>query len=431
VRRVPQSVVEAVGAQHLQAALTGSADSASCFVVRAGGQVVASHEADTPMVGASTQKLLVAAAALDALGPDFTYVTRAVAPGGVHDGTVDKLFVVGAGDPVLTTADYGAVLKQGKWTGNDVTTSMEALADSIVAKGVTRIPGGVVGDDSRYDDQRYLPTWKPEYKTGGDISAVGALTVNDGLANVSRKVLADDPALNTAQVLTRLLEARGVSVGDAGHGTAPGDAAEVATVASPPLHAIVGSMLTSSDNLSAEMITKELGVHDSKQGTTAAGTAAIKARLLHLGLPAQQLALVDGSGLDRGNRITCNLLVATLGLADRPGFETLVTGLPVAGQSGTLIDQFVGTALAGRVRAKTGSLEGVAGLAGLIDGGTALRFAFVDTGNFAEAAAPGIRGELARIIGTFPAAPAADTLVPAPVPATAVTPTTPQSTSQP
>lgn len=417
-RRVPQVLVEGVGAQHLQAAMDFAAGGeGNCFEITEGDTVLASKNADAPVLGASTQKVLVAAAALAALGPDSTFVTRAVASGGVGDGTVDKLYLVGAGDPVLSTSDYVAALQQGKWTGNDVTTSMESLADAIVAKGVKRIPGGIVGDDSRYDDERYIPTWKPEYRTGGDIGPIGALTVNDGLTSVSRKTLADDPALNAAQTLAGLLTARGVQVGTSSHGTAPGDAAEVASVTSPPLKDIVASMLTSSDNLSAEMLVKELGVHDSKQGTTAAGTAAVKARLLALGLPAEPLALVDGSGLDRGNRITCNLLVRTLGLASsRPEFAAIVLGLPVAGQSGTLIDQMTGTPLAGRLRAKTGSLQGVAGLTGLVETGPALRFAFIDTGDFAEGAAPSIRLKLASIIGTFPDAPPADTLVPAPAP---------------
>jgi D-alanyl-D-alanine carboxypeptidase/D-alanyl-D-alanine-endopeptidase (penicillin-binding protein 4) len=411
-RRVPQVLVEGVGAQHLQAAMSFAAGGAgNCFEVTEGDTVLASENPDTPILGASTQK------ALAALGPDFTYVTRTVAPGGAADGTVDKLYLVGAGDPVLSTDEYVTALKQGKWTGTDVTTSMEALADAIVAKGVKRIPGGVVGDDSRYDDQRYLPTWKPEYRTGGDIGPMGALTVNDGLSSVSRKTLADDPALNAAQTLTALLTARGVQVGTPSHGTAPGGAAEVASVTSPPLKDIVASMLTSSDNNTAELLVKELGVHDSKQGTTAAGVAAVKARLLALGLPAEQLALVDGSGLDRGNRITCNLLVRTLGLAaTRPQFAAIVLGLPVAGQSGTLIDQMTGTPLAGKLRAKTGSLQGVAALTGLVETGPALRFAFIDTGDFAEGAAPAIRLKLASIIGTFPDAPPADTLVPAPAP---------------
>jgi len=75
------------------------------------------------------------------------------------------------------------------------------------------------------------------------------------------------------------------------------------------------------------------------------------------------------------NRITCDLLVRTLGLAStRPEFAAIVLGLPVAGQSGTLIDQMTGTPLAGKLRAKTGSLQGVAGLTGLVETGPALRF---------------------------------------------------------
>jgi len=417
-RRVPQALVEGVGAQHLQAAMNfADGGDGNCFEVTAGDTVLASNNAEAPVLGASTQKVLVAAAALGALGPDFTYVTKAVAPGGVDNGTVDKLYLVGSGDPVLSTAEYAAVLKQGKWTGNDVTTSMEALADAIVAKGVKRIPGGIVGDDSRYDNERYIPTWKPEYRTGGDIGPIGALTVNDGLTSVSRKTLADDPALNTAQTLTALLTARGVQVGGATSGATPAGTTDVASVTSPPLKDIVASMLTSSDNNSAELLVKELGVHDSKQGTTAAGTAAVKARLLALGLPAEPLALVDGSGLDRGNRLTCNLLVRTLALAaDKPEFAAIILGLPVAGQSGTLIDQMTGTPLAGKLRAKTGSLQGVAGLTGIVEVGPTLRFAFVDTGDFSENAAPAIRLKLASIIGTFPDAPQADTLVPAPAP---------------
>jgi D-alanyl-D-alanine carboxypeptidase/D-alanyl-D-alanine-endopeptidase (penicillin-binding protein 4) len=416
-RRVPGAVADGVGAQHLQAAMNLAAGGeGNCYEVTQGDTVLASGNADTPIVGASTQKLLVAAAALAALSPDYTYVTKAVAPGTVDGGTLDKLYLVGAGDPGLTTADYAAVLKQGKWTGTDVTTSLEALADAIVAKGVKRIPGGIAGDDSRYDDQRYVPSWKPDYRTSGDIGPMGALTVNDGYANVARKSIADDPALNAAQALTGLLQARGVQVGAPSHATAPGGAAEIASVTSPPLHDVIASMLTSSDNLSAELLVKELGLHDSKQGTTAAGVAAVKARLLAEGLPAEKLALVDGSGLDRGNRLTCDLLVRTLGLAAKPGFATLVDGLPVAGQSGTLIDQMLGTPLAGKLRAKTGSLEGVAGLTGLIDVGPTLRFAFVDTGNFSESAAPTIRQKLASVIGTFPDAPPPDSLVPAPAP---------------
>jgi serine-type D-Ala-D-Ala carboxypeptidase/endopeptidase (penicillin-binding protein 4) len=417
VRRVPEPVVDAVGAQRLQAALDAAAPGpGTCFVVQSGGHTLAAHDGDTPLIGASTQKLLVAASALSVLGPDYAFQTRVVAPAAPADGTVDKVWLVGGGDPVLTTGNYASFLQSQGKTKGDVTTSLEALADAVVAKGVRRIPGGVVGDDSRYDEERYLPTWKATYRTDGEVGPLGALTVNDGFStwSPSRKVPVDDPALNAASQLANLLRARGVDVGAPDTGTAPAGTTEVALVTSPPLHDIVRSMLSSSDNLTAELLTKELGFHTAKAGTTAAGITATTAKLRELGVPVADGALKDGSGLDRGNRVTCDNLVATLGLADRPGLATLYDGLPVAGQSGTLFDQFVGTALAGKFRGKTGSLDGVSGLTGVIDLGRRIRFAFLDNGDFSENQGGAIRVNIGDIVGRFPDAPPVDALVPAP-----------------
>jgi len=417
VRRVPEPVVEAVGAQHLQAALDAAAPGdGTCFVVNAGNHTIATHGADTPLIGASTQKLLVAAAALSVLGPDSTFQTKAVASAPPSGGTVDQVWLVGGGDPVLATGDYAAFLQSQPKTKGDVTTSLESLADAVVAKGVRSIPGGVVGDDSRYDQQRYLPTWKDTYRTDGEIGPISALTVNDGFStwSPSRKVPVDDPTRNAAAELTDLLKARGVQVGSPSTGTAPGDATEIAAISSPPLRDVVHSMLSSSDNLTAEMLTKELGVQTSKEGTTQAGVAAISAKLEALGVPLADGALKDGSGLDRGNRVTCANLVAALTLAQRPEFATLYDGLPVAGRNGTLVGDFLGTPLEGNFRGKTGSLDGVTGLTGVFDLGRRIQFAFLDNGQFGETQGEVIREGIGDIIGRYPDAPPVDVLVPAP-----------------
>jgi D-alanyl-D-alanine carboxypeptidase/D-alanyl-D-alanine-endopeptidase (penicillin-binding protein 4) len=417
VRRVPEPVVEAVGAQHLQAALDAAAPGdGTCFVVNAGNHTLATHGADTPLIGASTQKLLVAAAALADLGPDSTFQTRVVASGPPADGKVDQVWLVGGGDPVLSTGDYAAFLQSQPKTKGDVTTSLEALADAVVAKGVHSIPGGVIGDDSRYDEQRYLPSWKDTYRTDGEIGPMSALTVNDGFSSWSpaRKVPVDDPTRNAASKLTDLLRARGVQVGAPGTGQAPPANTEIASVQSPPLRDVVHSMLSSSDNLTAELLTKELGVHTAKQGTTAAGVAATTAKMKELGVAIADLALKDGSGLDRGNRVTCANLVATLTLAQRPEFATLYDGLPVAGRNGTLIGDFIGTPLEGNFRGKTGSLDGVTGLTGVFDLGRRIQFAFLDNGSFDETRGEVIRENIGDIIGRYPDSPPVDALVPAP-----------------
>jgi serine-type D-Ala-D-Ala carboxypeptidase/endopeptidase (penicillin-binding protein 4) len=417
VRRVPEPIVDAVGQQHLQAALDAAAPgNGTCFVVQAGNHTIAAHQGDVPLIGASTQKLLVAAAALEVLGPDSTFLTRVVAPAEPVDGTVDRIWLVGGGDPVLATGDYASFLQSQGKTKGDVTTSLEALADAVVAKGVRRIPGGVVGDDSRYDAQRYVPTWKDSYRTAGEVGPLGALTVNDGFSawSPNSKTPVNDPAANAATRLAALLRSRGVEVGSSDTGAAPAGAVEAAQVTSAPLKAIVTSMLSSSDNLTAELLTKEIGVKTAKTGTTAAGVAATIAKLKELGVPIADGALKDGSGLDRGNRVTCDNLVATLALADRPELSTLYDGLPVAGQNGTLFDQFLGTTLAGNFRGKTGSLDGVSGLTGVLDLGRRLRFAFLDNGAFSEAQGEVYRVKIGEIVGRFPDAPPVDALVPAP-----------------
>ena len=92
------------------------------------------------------------------------------------------------------------------------------------------------------------------------------------------------------------------------------------------------------------------------------------------------------------------------------------TACPVAGVNGTLFDQLVDTPLKGRMRGKTGSLDGVSGLLGMVDLGRSVTFAFLDNGDFSEAKAAGLRARAATLIASYPNAPPADELVPKPAP---------------
>ena len=125
VRRVPEPVAEAVGTMRLQQTLDAAAPgTGTCFVVSAGDRTLASHNPDTPLTGASTQKILTAAAALSILGPDTTFDARVVASSAPTDGTVDRVWLVGGGDPVLSTNDY--VLLPQVTAGVRATTSSPA-----------------------------------------------------------------------------------------------------------------------------------------------------------------------------------------------------------------------------------------------------------------------------------------------------------------
>jgi serine-type D-Ala-D-Ala carboxypeptidase/endopeptidase (penicillin-binding protein 4) len=421
-RRVPQSIADGVGAQRLQARLDAELGTVeSCVVVTSGDgdTVLAARNPDAAMIPASSQKLFTAVAALEVLGPDHRFETTVVAPAGPSDGRVDELWLVGGGDPVLATPEFAAELAtEPFYVQTDVvTTSLVELADAVVAAGVRQVPGGVHGDDSRYEALRYLPTWRDTYRTGGQIGPLGALTVNDGYTVLNpTPAPVDDPAAFAASELARLLEERGVQVGAvADRAAAPPDAAVIASVQSRPLQDIVGGLLRSSDNLTAELLTREIGLRAANEGTTAAGTAAIVATLERLGVATQGLALVDGSGLDRGDRATCGQLVAALDLGEDPARGALWGGLAVAGEAGTLRPSFAGTPLEGRLRGKTGSLEGVTALAGLVDVGRPVRFAFLAGGGFSEAEGFALRERVATTVAGFPDAPPADQLVPVPV----------------
>jgi serine-type D-Ala-D-Ala carboxypeptidase/endopeptidase (penicillin-binding protein 4) len=416
-RRVPQPLVDAVGAQRLQSRLDAELGaSESCVIVSDGAGEIASRSPNSAMAPASTEKLLTAVATLSTLGADFKYETKAVAAAAPANGTVQRLWLVGAGDPGLATPEYQALIASDPETRDEVTTPLVTLADAIVATGVRSIPGGVQGDDSRYDTLRYLPTWKDTYRTDGQVGPIGALTVNHGFSAFRPEpVPVDDPALFAAGELTRLLQDRGVTVGGPpGHSHAPNDAVSVASVQSPPLHDVVASFIRVSDNLGGEMMTRELGVRVANQGTTAAGTQAIADKLRELGVPVEGLTLVDGSGLDRGNRVSCQTLLSALALGAHTELRAIWDGLAVAGQSGTLEDELRGSPLTGKLRGKTGSLSGVTGLAALIDQGRAVSFSFLANGAFEESGGIAIRARVAEIVGRFPDAPPADQLVPMP-----------------
>jgi D-alanyl-D-alanine carboxypeptidase/D-alanyl-D-alanine-endopeptidase (penicillin-binding protein 4) len=417
-RRVPQPIVDAVGAQRLQSDLDQSlGDTNACFVVDLGGAPLATRAADVPFIPASTEKILTGVVALSVLGPDARLETRALAPKAPENGALERLYLVGGGDPLLATPAFQQAFEEDAVTRGNATTPLTALADAIVATGVRRIPGGIVADDSRYDTLRFLPTWKETYRTDGQVGPIGALTVDRGFSVLRpRPISVEDPALYAAQQLQGMLSARGVTVGAAPtRGTAPTGSVEVATLQSPPIRDVVAEVLRVSDNLGAEMLVREIGFRLAQQGSTEAGTKAVAERLAALGVPTAGLTLVDGSGLDRGNRVTCQTLVAALELGARPELAALWAGLAVSGQSGRLVNEFKGTPLEGKVRAKTGSLDGVTGLVGIVDVGRPVRFAFVANAAFTEGAGINLRNRVASVIARFPDAPPADVLVPAPV----------------
>jgi D-alanyl-D-alanine carboxypeptidase/D-alanyl-D-alanine-endopeptidase (penicillin-binding protein 4) len=373
-------------------------------VVQDGDAIAYSRAADLALAPASTQKLLVAVAALQRLGPDYRFETTVVAPSApAADGAVDALWLVGAGDPELGTPDYAAYLaSQPRSVGTPV-TPMAALVDQLAAAGVRGVHNGVHGDDSRFDGPRWLAGWKPIYRDEADISPLSALTVNGGLDHwTPSEVVTGDPTALAGAQLTRLLVARGIGAAAGPSSVRPANGVVLARAASAPLADIVASMLRSSDNLAAELLVKELDKKAGGSGTTAGGLAIVASTVAGLGIPVAGVHMGDGSGLDPGDRATCPALLAALSMGDRSGFGAISNGLAIAGRTGTLVHRFVGTPLAGQLAAKTGSIDCAVSMVGRLDLKAPLRFALVVNGPCDYNAAIAYEDRVANALATFP-----------------------------
>lgn len=406
--RLPALLAEAQGTVDLARAvdeLLGRSGARSCLAVYEGERPVLLRRPDQALIPASTQKILVATAALATLGPDFRYETRVLADGAPRDGAVGTLWLVGSGDPTLAGPEYIGFLAERPRFQLHQATPLTALVDGLKAAGVATVTGGIVGDDSRYDRTRILPSWKASYVIDNEVGPLSALLVNGGFTVfMSPEKRADDPAAHAASELSRLATAAGITVtGAARSGVAPPEGAPtLATVRSAPLSDIVAGMLRESDNTAAELLVRELGVAERGDGSTPAGTQAVAAALTQAGLPTAGLRLGDGSGLEVTNQSTCALLAAALRRPGRGGAPELSPLLAVAGRSGTLSLRLVGTPLEGKVRAKTGSLNGVSGLAGYLDGRRSLSFAFLANGPFSESAGRLLQDRLMALLAGYP-----------------------------
>lgn len=362
LRRVPQWATATVAERALSAAVgpvLADLPDAACLVVRDAGRTVVARDPDEVVVPASNLKPLTATAAVELLGADTRAATTVVAGSAPAGGVVrGDLTIVGGGDPVLTTAGY----EPYEGIPRELLTSFESLADAVAATGIREVTGSIVGDDTRYDDVRTAPGWRPGYLTDAQVAPLSALVVDDGAPSPATV----DPATQAAAVMTGLLRARGVRVaGVPRRGVAPDGATELARVESPTVAQLAEGLVRFSDNTTAELLVKEIGRRVRGEGSTAAGTSAVLEWARGAGLPVDGAVVVDGSGLSRDNRLSCSTMVAVL---ERSGPDGPLAGwLARPGRAGTLDDRMVGTELADRVRAKTGSLDGVRSLSGWLD----------------------------------------------------------------
>jgi D-alanyl-D-alanine carboxypeptidase/D-alanyl-D-alanine-endopeptidase (penicillin-binding protein 4) len=229
-------------------------------------------------------------------------------------------------------------------------------------------------DDSLYPGPRTAAGWKPNYVPDGDVAPVSALELDGARLKPDDNPdtpdpRAADPALHAGAVFASLLRSRGLVVAKAVRRMrAPAAAAAVSEVQSPPMSELVEGMLGRSDNDLAESLARQIARVGKQPMTFAGGAAAITAAVEQLGLGT--VTLHDASGLSTLDRVAPADLAALVAAAAgprHPELRALITGLPVAGFSGTLRKRFASAAPArGVVRAKTGTLTGVSTLSGLV-----------------------------------------------------------------
>ena len=380
-----------------------------CLSVVLNDESIFESQSRTGLVPASLMKVVTATAALEVIRPDEVYSTEVFAradaiesiTGGVLRGDV---YLIGQGDPVLSTPGYAN--RYGVPVAHtDITKLADRVFATLAARGVRRIEGGLVGDESFFPDKQrdYTgellhesadPVWKRSFVTSNNAGPLSALLLNGGFSSYSwtfssegrrRSVRAANPAQHAASVFDDLLEARGIVITQrplAGVAPTPSERTMLGVVESPPLSEILTRMLSYSDNTIAEMLLKEIGRRTG--GSDRATAAASVQRILRHKLRplADGLVIADGSGLSYSNRLTCAAVAGLLVLAG-PG-SPLVEGLSVPGERGTLrncvpVRSRGGDKKLNTVRAKTGQLDDMTALAGttVAANGETLSFAMI------------------------------------------------------
>lgn len=399
------------------------------------GDTLFQHDAGTPLMPASTMKMLTSAAAFERFGPRYQFSTDVLYDGTLgSDGTLTgNVYLRGDGDPSLS----------GRYMPGGPAAPMNFLADQLVSRGVKRITGEVIGDATAFDDQKIPEGWLTRYLQAGYAARVSGLSLNENLlwvtvtpgagaklepatsaiplvSNVrtvpgggaslsvrrqtdgtiivsgrigSRSIprryvyIVEDPAPFTTGALRAALIGKGIQVdGGIRLGKTPSSAVKIASVQSPTLDRIISAMNRESINIFAELLMRNAarGPQRNEQGTVANGQALIRQFFAtKVKADTMHLEISDGSGLSTLDRVTPRAMTQMLGYAHRaewgPYFHA---SLPVAGESELLRRRMRGGSAQGNLHAKTGTTNDVIGLGGYVTAmnGEVIAFSFIYNG---------------------------------------------------
>lgn len=350
------------------------------------GQRLWSMNQGTLLVPASAMKLTTATAALLTLPTDDRVPTT------VLQGSIPGQIVVrGRGDITLARTTGSGFFTDAASVSELASRVGKALGDQEVTS--------IVVDNSLREGDLFNQTWSQDDIGAGNVAPLAAVMIDAGridpTANYSPR--SSSPAADVGHALADALGVGGVPVTVS---DTPVEASgELGAVHSATLGIRLRDMMLHSDNLLAESIGREVAAARGQPGTFAGATGAILDTLTEAGVDVTGAVLKDCSGMSADNRLTAQILDAVLALSagapvgsdateDKAAeLRLLLDALPVAAADGTLADRYLpgsgAEAAAGRIRAKTGTLDGVNALAGTVttDSGRVLTFAFLSNGS--------------------------------------------------
>ena len=382
------------------------------------GSVLYERNADLPLVPASNMKIVTGACALATLGPDHRFVTEIATDGAREERTLrGNLYVRGSGDPSLVSEELWKLVEEVRVLGIDEITG-DLVLDASLFDSVASASSEAGDGDRAYHARTGALSLNfnsiAVHVHPGDhagAAAVVSLSPETGFVELRNKARTgpsrrgstlevrrdwddgknvvtvtgnvpegsrgrtvyrnlDDPAGCFGAAMAEFLLRAGVRLGgEVRRGALPGDAEVLVRHESKPLSLVVRDLGKYSNNFVAEQLLKAMAAgRGNAPGSTGGGAAVLEEYLESVGADSGSYRIVDGSGFSRENRLTGRTLVRVMRAVTQE-FETsyeFVASLSVSGTDGTLEDRMGFPGLRGSVRAKTGLLDGVTAISGIL-----------------------------------------------------------------
>ena len=327
--------------QRLLATVGGQTSVWSITIADSQGRLLADLNGSRPRIPASNQKLVSTAYALDRLGTDYRLSTQLWR---LSDGSFR---LTGEGDPDLALPQLQRFAKLALGSGGD-----SGQLPTLLKLQIAEEPRQAWWPQGWHPDDRYYAYGAPITRLALTSNAIHEAVMNppSRLQNLLEKTMLQQGA----KVQVSLISARAPM---------PADAVLMHQENSAPMHNLLSLANTESHNFTAEVLLRQ------GAGSWDLGQAAQRETLwlTQQGLPMQGVRVVDGSGLDRANRLTSRFLAALLLRMDQhPYGRAYLASMAVAGQRGTLRNLYVGSPLQGKFHGKTGTITGVRAISGVL-----------------------------------------------------------------